>query len=97
MDYIYWKWTRNDEIMKTKRENPVAASKKMKNTINTPEIDNIKNKREECCERISNREWVIQKSINPYLNGNNYINDLTAQNEFLIPKDSNFEKKISLS
>ena len=96
MDYIYWKWTRNDEIMKTKRENP-AVSKKMKNTINTPEIDNIKNKIEECCERISNREWVIQKSINPYLNGNNYINDLTAQNEFLIPKDSNFEKKISLS
>ena len=96
MDYVYWKWTRNEGITKTMRQSPVENSTKIKNTINTPEIDNTKNKREECCERISNREWVIQKSINPYLNGNNYINDLTAQNEFLIPKDSNFEKKISL-
>ena len=94
MDYIYWKWTRNDGIVKTKRRNPpVENSKKIENTINTPEIDNTKNKREECCERLSNRKWVIQKSINPYLNGNNYINDLTSQNEFLIPKDSNFREK----
>ena len=97
MNYIYWKWTRNEGITKTIRQSPVENSTTIKNTIHTPEIDNTKNKREECCERISNREWVIQKSINPYLNGNNYINDLTAQNEFLIPKDSNFEKKISLS
>tara|TARA_Y100000996_G_scaffold414369_1_gene405036 strand:- start:660 stop:953 length:294 start_codon:yes stop_codon:yes gene_type:complete len=97
MDYIYWKWTRNEKPTKTKREVPVEKPLEIKNTITTPEIDNIKNKREECCERISNREWVIQKNINPYLNGNNYINDLTAQNEFLIPKDSNFRKKISLT
>jgi len=94
MNYIYWKWTKNGEIKKTKRDKlPVENSKKKENTINTPEIDNTKNKREECCERLSNRKWVIQKSINPYLNGNNYINDLTTQNEFLIPKDSNFRDK----
>tara|TARA_B110000495_G_C22870414_1_gene507577 strand:- start:499 stop:813 length:315 start_codon:yes stop_codon:yes gene_type:complete len=103
MDYIYWKWTRNDGIKKTKRRNPPMENSKidntintseLDNTINTPEIDNTKNKRQECCERLSNRKLVIQKSINPYLNGNNYINDLNTQNKFLIPKDSNYRQKL---
>ena len=95
MEYIYCKWTKLEEIIKSKRK--VAREKSKPEVIDTPPIVNLKNKREECCERISNREWIIQRNINPYLIQNNYINDLNAQNEFLIPKDSNYKENISLS
>ena len=95
MEFIYWKWTKKEEVIKTKRE--ILVESKIKHKINTPNFDTTKNKREECSERISNRKWVIQRNINPYINQNNYIDDLSAQNEFLIPKDSNDKKNISLS
>ena len=95
MNFIYWKWAKKEEVIKTKRE--IIVKSKIEHVINTPNFDTTKNKREECSERISNRKWVIQRNINPYLNQNNYINDLSAQNEFLIPKDSNDKKNISLS
>ena len=95
MNYIYWKWTRNCEITKSKRT--LQKNTEESFAIKTPEIDTTKNSREECCERISSREWIIQKNINPYLNQNTYVDDLSAQSEFLIPKDSNYNKKSSLS
>ena len=95
MEFIYWKWTKKEEVIKTNRE--ILVESKIENEINTPKFDTTKNKREECSERISNRKWIIQRNINPYMNQNNYINDLSAQNEFLIPKDSNDKKNISLS
>ena len=95
MEFIYWKWTKKEEVIKTKRE--ILVESKIEHKINTPNFDTTKNKREECSERISNRKWIIQRNINPYINQKNYINDLSAQNEFLIPKDSNDKKNISLS
>ena len=95
MNFIYWKWTKKEEVLKSRRENLVKI--KQDNTINTPDFDTTKNKREECAERISNRRWIIQRNINPYVNQNSYIDDLDAQNEFLRPKDSNDKKNISLS
>jgi len=97
MEFIYWKWTKKEEVIKTKRRREILVESKIEHKINTPNFDTTKNKREECSERISNRKWIIQRNINPYINQNNYINDLSAQNEFLIPKDSNDKKNISLS
>ena len=97
MEFIYWKWTKKEEVIKTKREREILVESTIEHAINTPNFDTTKNKREECSERISNRKWIIQRNINPYVNQNNYIDDLTAQNEFLRPKDSNDKKNISLS
>ena len=41
-------------------------------------------------DKLSSRHMIIQKNINPYLNTNNYIDDLINQDEFLRPIDSNF-------
>ena len=53
MNFIYWKWTKKEEVLKSRRESLVKI--KQDNTINTPDFDTTKNKREECAERISNR------------------------------------------
>jgi hypothetical protein len=34
---------------------------------------------------------MIQTSINPFLSGHNYLDDLLVQDEFLRPKDSNIK------
>ena len=51
--------------------------------------DKGENKRTICNERISQRYPIIQTKINPYL-ATNYIEDLSVQDNFLRPRDSNF-------
>ena len=87
MEYKYWKWGNSGGgLVKTKR------NERKKPTSIPLEFSLVdKNKREECCERISNREWITQRSINPFLSNNDYIEDLNNQQEFLIPKDSNIK------
>jgi hypothetical protein len=105
MQYIYWKWSKKDNVVKSKRkivendaektvvnESQSTGPNTAMDVIKTPHINDSKSKREECCERMSNRKWVIQRNINPYLTNNNYINDLNTQSKYLIPKDSNIEK-----
>jgi len=50
------------------------------------------NKRQVCNERISSRYMIIQTNINPYLHNNNYLKDLSVQDAFLRPKDSNIKE-----
>ena len=66
----------------------------MEKSMRTKSIDNqhfiIKsNKVEEQNKRLSIREIIPDKSINPFLVKTNYINDLTIQENFLIPQNSN--------
>jgi len=49
------------------------------------------NDRELSSERLSQREMMIQISINPFLSNHNYLDDLQVQDEFLRPKDSNIK------
>lgn len=48
-------------------------------------------------EKLSTREHIIQRKVNPFLVDNDFKKDLEIQNEFLIPKNSNFEKEETLS
>lgn len=50
-------------------------------------------KREEVNLKMHDRELISQCSQNPYLVQNNYIEDLEMQQNFLIPKNSNFKDK----
>lgn len=70
------------------------------------ETDNIKagkmtfkrdNIRCENNEKLSTREHIIQRKVNPFLVDNDFKKDLEIQNEFLIPKNSNYEKGETLS
>ena len=51
------------------------------------------NKREQTSKRLSQREWVGNRQINPFIKTNDYINDISVQDAFLRPKNSNFNVK----
>ena len=48
------------------------------------------NNREINYDRLSKRKLVTNRQINPYLQSNNYLNDISIQDKFLRPKNSNF-------
>jgi hypothetical protein len=50
-------------------------------------------KRENNSDKISERGLTPQVGMNPFLQGNNYIQDLETQNEFLKPMNSNIDSK----
>ena len=41
----------------------------------------------------SGREWVSQVNTNPFLRGNNYLNDLKNEDVFLRPRNTNIDEK----
>jgi hypothetical protein len=50
----------------------------------------VSNKREDANTKLSERCMIENISQNPFLPRNNYLNDLQIQDEFLKPKNSNF-------
>jgi len=50
----------------------------------------ISNKREDANTKLNERCMIESISQNPFLPRNNYINDLQVQDEFLKPRNSNF-------
>lgn len=46
-------------------------------------------KREDLDSRISDRDMVAQRGFNPFLNGNNYVNDITNRDMYLKPINTN--------
>ena len=49
------------------------------------------NKREETNNKMLEREMVAQTNSNPFLLGNDYLEDLSVQDQFLTPQNSNFD------
>jgi hypothetical protein len=45
----------------------------------------VSNKREELDHKISDRDLVQQRGFNPFLNENNYVNDVSVRDQFLKP------------
>jgi len=50
----------------------------------------ISNKREDANTKLNERCMIESINQNPFLPRNNYINDLQVQDEFLKPRNSNF-------
>lgn len=50
------------------------------------------NKREELDSKISDRQLVQQIGFNPYLNDNNYVNDISVRDQFLKPMNTTFDR-----
>jgi len=51
------------------------------------------NKRQVCNERIANRYMIIQTRVNPFIQGGNYVTDLSVQDMYLRPRDSNIKEE----
>lgn len=110
-DYHYWKWSdnkSNTKVLKSIRKSVVDEEQKEELSTGTTEkkelpiFSNIKpvynepsDKRSLCNERMSSRYMVIQTPVNPFLNCNNYVDDLAVQDTMLRPRDSNTSKETS--
>ena len=55
----------------------------------SPEQFKVTNKREQLDEKISNRQLVQHCGYNPYMNTDNYVNDITIRDQFLVPQNTN--------
>ena len=53
------------------------------------------NSRENNNNKMLEREMIMQTSQNPFMMKNNYVEDLTIQDEFLKPKNSSYENRDS--
>jgi len=51
----------------------------------------IKNNKEKQSKKIAEREKVITRNLNPFISNDNYINNITVQDKFLRPLDSNVQ------
>ena len=51
------------------------------------------NKREDQNNKMLEREMIMQTNQNPYMMKNNYIEDLSIQDQFLKPKNSSYENR----
>ena len=51
----------------------------------------IKNNKEKQSKKIAEREKVITRSLNPFISNDNYIHNITVQDKFLRPLDSNVQ------
>jgi hypothetical protein len=55
----------------------------------SPEEFKITNKREQLDEKIADRHLVQQCGYNPFMNNDNYVNDITIRDQFLLPQNTN--------
>jgi len=97
-EYNIWKWKVDDEkVNKTKRKDVSETKRKIEkdNQIKKHITKKNMNSKEECSqrisERISERIMIKQRTCNPFLSNTNYLRDLSVQEEFLKPQNSNFE------
>lgn len=102
MECIYWTWSKNGEHLEkshksqrpkmkrevTKTESPITTT--LESEIINKTMFAEENKREINYDRLSKRKLVTNRQINPYLKSNDYLNDISVQDKFLRPKNSNF-------
>lgn len=76
-----------------KVENVAEDYNKMKTLLfddGTESCMRVSNKREDANTKLSERSMIENISQNPFLSRNNYLEDLQVQDEFLKPKNSNY-------
>lgn len=82
-------WTKNEKIEKSTQMDR-AKYLSLKEVNSNEKIVNNFNKRSVVNDKLNERYLTNQVSQNPFFVNNNYVNDLNIRNEFLIPKNSNF-------
>lgn len=105
--YKFYKWT-NGEILKKSIKQTIQkkSDDEIKNGANKIdeffdyrsfrkdlELSEKSNDKSICNDRLTDRDKIIQRNINPFLSNNNYLSDLSVQDEFLRPKNSSYGKK----
>ena len=97
--YVVKVWSDGEKINKSKRRDNDEISRFYLGELETEMImqsqsnDLLKSslKKSTVSERLSNRDRIGNINRNPYMIGNNYLEDLKVQDTFLRPKISGFE------
>ena len=84
-----WRGTHN-LMYKSQIENKITFEQ---GELETSMIKKSENSKSIVSDRIASRDTSASVSINPYMVGNDYLEDLRIQDEFLRPKMSNFKKE----
>ena len=84
-----WRGTHN-LMYKSQIENKITFEQ---GELETSMIKKSENSKSIVSERIASRDPSASVSINPYMVGNDYLEDLRIQDEFFMPKLSNFKKE----
>lgn len=77
-------------MYKSQIENKAAFEQ---GALETSMIKKSENNKSIVSDRIASRDPSASVNINPYMVGNDYLEDLRVQDEFLRPKISNFKKE----
>ena len=92
---IYWTWSKCGESLlkspKIVKEEKLETPSEKPTTIITKERFVEQNKREQNYNKIAARHLMSKGNINPFHIKNNYVDDISVQDNFLRPKDSNQE------
>mgnify|MGYP003343859267 CR=1 FL=1 len=80
MSYKYSSWSNETKIERSEKKNVNTIEENINNEI---KLLKKKNHREESIIKMANRDMIIQRGVNPFLSGNNYIQDIINQEKYL--------------
>ena len=91
-------WSTGEKVEKSSKHDHPTLKEKEKDVKTNNEItigdEFIKgsNKRELANNKLNDRNMISQIGQNPFMANNNYLHDLEVQQNFLIPKNSNYKE-----
>ena len=92
------KYLANDANDNSNSNNNSSDYNQMKSLLfedGTESCMRVSNKREDANTKLNERSMIESINQNPFLPRNNYINDLQVQDEFLKPRNSNYNIETS--
>lgn len=96
-ELLSWNPDKNYKLEKTMRNESINQRVDMRPQNNIEEELIYKhekmygNKREVSSNRLASRDMAIQGTTNPYMINNDYLEDLSNQDKYLRPRDSNIK------
>ena len=92
----HFTWTKGDpaeKSLKSDHPNLKVVEKEVKNIdlVDNGGFINCNNKRQLANDKLNDRNMISQIGQNPFMTNNNYLHDLEVQQNFLIPKNSNYK------
>lgn len=99
IEKICWKWAKeNSKVERTPRkeiqimkDDGVFMQNNEIVSMIQPGFSLKSTKRQDQNNKLFDRGLIIQKSVNPFLSKNDYVEDLEKEEKFLRPSDSNYE------
>lgn len=104
MEYYVWRPSNEKtHVEKSQKKHKKHQKESEQREIHHSQQDNIVqdgftnkfNKRNMLNNKLNERYMTGQVSRNPFMNNNDYIEDIRIQDEFLVPKNSNYENSSS--